>query len=225
MTDERARALVCDIDGTLVDTNYHHAVAWWRAFQRCGVTEVEAWRLHRSIGMGSDKLIASVASQDVEDELGDEIRDAESELYGEMIDEVRPLPGAPELIAELAEAGVEIVLATSAKPDEAEHYVDLLGVRELCDWTSSGDVEDSKPAPDLVEAALEKLSQRPALMLGDTVWDCESAGRAGIASVAVMTGGFGRDELTEAGARRIYDSPNDIRDDVDAFLALVSPAA
>lgn len=224
MTAPRARALVCDIDGTLVDTNYHHAVAWWRAFQSCGVTDVEAWRLHRSIGMGSDLLVAAVAGDDAEDRHGDDIREAESEFYGAMIDEVRPLPGAPELIAELDGAGVEVVLATSAKPEEAEHYVDLLGVRELCAWTSSGDVEDSKPAPDLVEAALGKVSARPALMLGDTVWDCESASRAGIASVAVMTGGFGRDELIGAGARRIYDSPDDIRDELDAFLGLASPA-
>ena len=194
------------MDGTLVDTNYHHALAWYRAFTQHDVV-LPVWRIHRAIGMGGDQLISKLAGDEVEKEKGEDIRAAEKALYMALIHEVRPLPDAHRLVGTLKERGHRVVLASSAKEDEIEHYIDLLEVRELADeWTSSGDVERTKPHPDLVEAALEKAGGGEALMIGDSVWDCEAAKRAGIPSVAVLTGGFSEQELTEAGAARVFDS-------------------
>jgi HAD superfamily hydrolase (TIGR01509 family) len=204
---------ILDIDGTLVDTNYHHAIAWYRALRQHGQI-VPIWRIHRHIGMGGDKLVEAVCGEDVERELGDDIRAAEQPLYMAMIDEVQPLKGSRELIADLKRAGHAVVLASSAKPDEVDHYLDLLGARELCDaWTSSGDVEETKPAPDLVQSALDKVGARPpdAVMVGDTTWDAEAAGRAGLPTIAVLTGGFSEAELRGAGAIEVFDSIEALR--------------
>ena len=198
-----ALAAILDIDGTLVDTNYHHAIAWYRAFLQSGV--VPPWRIHRHIGMGGDQLVAALAGEDFDAEHGDDVRAAEKALYMALIHEVRPLD-ARELIEDLAGDGRAVVLASSAKPDEVEHYLDLLEVRELATgWTDSGDVERTKPEPDLVRAAIEKAGGGPAVMVGDSTWDCEAAGRAGIETVAVLTGGFSEAELREAGAAHVFD--------------------
>jgi HAD superfamily hydrolase (TIGR01509 family) len=204
---------ILDIDGTLVDTNYHHAIAWYRALRQHD-QHVAIWRIHRHIGMGGDKLVESLCGEDVERELGDDIRGAEKPLYMAMIAEVEPLAGARELIADLKERGHTVVLASSAKQDEVEHYLDLLDARELADdWTSSADVEETKPAPDLVRSALDKAGAEPAdaVMIGDTTWDIEAARRAGLPTVAVMTGGFSEAELAEAGAIAVFDSIEALR--------------
>jgi HAD superfamily hydrolase (TIGR01549 family) len=204
-------AAILDVDGTLVDTNYHHAIAWYRAFHRHDVTP-EIWRIHRHIGMGGDQLVGAVAGEEVEERLGDEIRDAEGELYMEMIDEVRPFAGARELIAELRNFADAVVLASSAKEHEVEHYLDLLDARDLAtDWTTSADVESTKPEPDLVHAALGKVGADTGLMIGDTAWDCEAAGRADIPAVGVLTGGFGASELRDAGAVGVFRGVDEIR--------------
>jgi len=144
---------IIDIDGTLVDTNYHHAIAWHRAFRAHGFV-VQLWRIHRHIGMGGDQLVAALIGEDADKEHGEGIRDAEKQAYMSLISEVAPLEGARELILDLKERDHTVVLASSAKPDEVEHYVDLLVVRDLADgWTTSGDVEQTKPKPDLVVAA------------------------------------------------------------------------
>src|SRR6476659_7240139 len=195
---------ILDVDGTLVDTNYHHALAWYRAFTQHDVV-LPVWRIHRAIGMGGDQLVSKLAGDEVEKEKGEDIRTAEKTLYMALIHEVRPLPDAHRLVETLKERGHRVVLASSAKDDEIEHYIDLLDVRELADeWTSSGDVDKTKPHPDLVETALEKAGGGEALMIGDSVWDCEAAKRAGIRSVAVLTGGFSEPELEEAGAAAVF---------------------
>src|SRR5215208_30219 len=161
-----ATAAILDVDGTLVDTNYHHAIAWYRAFRRCDVTP-EIWRIHRHIGMGGDQLVGAVAGDDVEERLGDDIREAEGELYMEMIEEIRPFEGARDLIAELRELADSVVLASSAKEQEVDHYLDLLDARDLAtDWTTSADVEATKPQPDLVNAAMKKAGTGEAVMVG-----------------------------------------------------------
>ena len=204
-------AAILDVDGTLVDTNYHHAIAWYRAFRVHGVTP-PIWRIHRHIGMGGDQLVAAVAGQDIEDRAGDAIREAEGETYMRLIDEVRPLDGARELIADLGECVDAVVLASSAKQHEVDHYLDLLDARDLADgWTTSADVESTKPEPDLVHAALEKGGADAALMIGDTTWDCRAAGRAGIPSVAVLTGGFSEGELLDAGAAAAFEDVATLR--------------
>jgi phosphoglycolate phosphatase-like HAD superfamily hydrolase len=207
-----ATAAILDVDGTLVDTNYHHAIAWYRAFRRHGVT-LPVWRIHRHIGMGGDQLVAALCGDELEDRLGDAVRQTEGELYMELIDEVEPLEGARELIAELGERADRVVLASSAKQHEVGHYLDLLDARELADaWTTSADVESTKPEPDLVRAALEAAAADEGLMIGDTTWDCEAAGRAGVASVAVMTGGFSERELLDAGAAAVFEDLGRLRD-------------
>jgi HAD superfamily hydrolase (TIGR01509 family) len=200
-------AAILDIDGTLVDTNYHHAIAWYRAFLQSGVT-LPLWRIHRHIGMGGDQLVAALAGGDFDAEDGDDVRAAEKALYMAVIHEVRPFADARELLEELDRRGHPMVLASSAKPEEVEHYLDLLGARDLADgWTDSGDVERTKPEPDLVTAAIEKAGARDgAVIVGDSTWDCEAAGRAGIPAVAVLTGGFSEAELRDAGAIRVFES-------------------
>jgi HAD superfamily hydrolase (TIGR01509 family) len=208
---------ILDIDGTLVDTNYHHAVAWYRAFRQHGVV-LPIWRIHRHIGMGGDQLVASLTNDSVEEEKGDDIRAAEKPLYMAFIEEVEPMEGARELISDLKDRGHRVVLASSAKQDEVDHYLDQLDARELADdWTMSDDVESTKPSPDLVQAALEKVGADAgdAVMVGDTTWDIEAAKRAGVATIAVMTGGFGRDELEDAGAAAVYDSVAELRERLD----------
>jgi HAD superfamily hydrolase (TIGR01509 family) len=208
---------ILDIDGTLVDTNYHHAVAWYRAFRQHGVV-LPIWRIHRHIGMGGDQMVESLTDSSTEDEKGDDIRAAEKPLYMAFIDEVEPMKDARQLIVDLKDRGHTVVLASSAKQDELDHYIDQLDVRELADdWTSSADVESTKPEPDLVQAALDKAGATAddAVMVGDTTWDVKAAKRAGVPTIAVLTGGFGHDELEDAGAAQVFDSVAELRSRLD----------
>jgi HAD superfamily hydrolase (TIGR01509 family) len=210
-------AAVLDIDGTLVDTNYHHAIAWYRAFRAHDVT-LPLWRIHRHIGMGGDQLVAALGGDDLEGRHGDSIRGTEAGLYGELIGEVRPLEGARQLIEELKRRVDSVVLASSARAEEVEHYLDLLDARELADdWTTSADVESTKPDPDLVHAALDKAGSDTGLMIGDSRWDCEAAGRAGIACVGLLTGGFSAAELREAGAAAVFEDIGELRSGLDGL--------
>jgi HAD superfamily hydrolase (TIGR01549 family) len=204
-------AAILDIDGTLVDSNYQHAIAWYRALRQHGHV-LPIWRIHRHIGMGGDQLVASLCGDEVEEQQGDDIRDAEKALYMSLIDEVEPLSGARDLIVDLQRMGRRIVLASSAKPDEVEHYLDLLDARGLADaWTTAGDVESTKPEPDLVHAALERAGTDSAVMVGDSTWDCEAAQRAGVQTIAVLTGGFSEQELGDAGAVAVFHSIEELR--------------
>jgi HAD superfamily hydrolase (TIGR01509 family) len=197
---------ILDLDGTLVDTNYHHALAWYRALRQHGRV-IATWRIHRHIGMGGDQIVAALAGEAFERESGDDVRAAEKALYRAIMEETEPLDGARDLVAALKERGHSVVLASSAKADELDHYLDQLGVRELVDgWTSSADVEASKPAPDIVEGALAKAGGHDgAVMIGDSPWDCIAAGRAGVPTVGVLTGGFSAAELREAGAVAVFE--------------------
>ena len=208
-------AVILDVDGTLVDTNYQHAIAWYRAFAEHDIV-LPVWQIHRRIGMGGDQIVADLAGERTEEELGDDIRDAEGDLYGELIDEVRPLEGSRELIVELKDRGHTVVLASSAKEEEVDHYLDLLDARDLADdWTTSADVEATKPEPDLVHAALEKAGSRDGVMIGDSTWDVEAAKRANLETFAVVTGGFSAAELREAGAVAVYESVDELRKALD----------
>ncbi len=205
-------AAILDVDGTLVDSNYFHAVAWYRAFGVHGHT-LPMWRIHRAIGMGGDQLVAALLDDAAEEREGDAIRAAETERYGELVDEVRPLEGARDLIEDLKGRGHRVVLASSAKPDEVDHYLDLLDARDLADaWTTSGDVERTKPAPDLVQSALDRIGGGPAVMIGDSVYDCQAAANAGVDTIAVLTGGFSDAELRRAGATIVFASIVQLRE-------------
>ena len=204
-------AAILDVDGTLVDTNYHHAIAWYRAFKQHDVT-LSTWRIHRHQGMGGDQIVAALAGDNVEKEKGDDIRAAEAVLYPQLIHEVEPLEGARDLIQALREADREVVLASSAKEEEIDHYLDLLDCRDLVTgWTTSADVENTKPEPDLIKAALDKLDSDEAVMVGDSTFDIEAAKRAGVETIAVLTGGFSHEELKEAGAVAIFESLPELR--------------
>lgn len=211
-TGELTALAILDVDGTLVDSNYQHTLAWGRAFADAGV-EVPLWKVHRHIGMGGDQLVGAVAGERVEHEAGERVRERQGERYQELIGEVRPLPGARELIQRLRSAGRVVVLASSAKQEELDHYLELLGARGFAHgWTSAADVEATKPEPDLVRAALA-IGERhgwepgdPAAMLGDSVWDIEAAKRADVPASAVLSGGFGERELRDAGAVAVYES-------------------
>jgi HAD superfamily hydrolase (TIGR01549 family) len=214
--------IVLDVDGTLVDTNYQHAIAWHRAFHDHGY-RVAIWEIHRHIGMGGDQLVESLVGEDGEREDGDDLRDAHSEAYSKLIGEVEAMEGASELITDLDDAGATVILASSAQKEELDRYVDLLDVGErIAGATSSADAERTKPHPELVQTALEKYgSGGPALMIGDSTWDVKAAKAAGVPTLALLTGGFAEAELREAGAVEVKGSLVALRDDgVDAVLAL-----
>jgi HAD superfamily hydrolase (TIGR01549 family) len=212
---------ILDVDGTLVDTNYHHALAWHRALHDHG-HRVQMWKVHRHIGMGGDQILDSLIGEEAAAADGDAIREAEAEPYGELIGEVEPLEGARELIETLRQEGNTVILASSAKQEEVDHYLDLLEARELVDdWTTSADVEATKPEPDLVRAALDKAgNDNPSVMVGDSVWDVEAAKRAGVPTLAVLTGGFSEEELREAGAAEVVEAIADLRVDRQALEEL-----
>ncbi len=206
---------VLDVDGTLVDTNYHHALAWFRAFRRFGIT-LAVWRIHRQIGMGADKLVGAVAGDRVESEHGDEIRAAHAEEYEPMLDEAVAFEGARELLVEIRRRGFRLVLASSANPHHVDRYLDVLDARQLADaWTSSGDVEQTKPEPELIEVAVGKVGGAGAVVVGDSPWDCVAASRLGAPTLAVRTGGFSVGELEEAGAQQVYESLLELHRDLD----------
>jgi HAD superfamily hydrolase (TIGR01549 family) len=202
---------ILDIDGTLVDTNYQHTIAWYRAL-RAHDAHIATWQIHRHIGMGGDKMVSALMGDEFEERHGDDVRAAEGERYMELIDEVEPFAGARGLIEDLKARGHIAVLASSAKPEEVEHYLDLLDARELADdWTHSGDVEETKPAPDLVQTALDKAGGGEAVMIGDTPWDIRAAAEAGVPTVAVLTGGFSEAELRDAGAAAVFEDIAQLR--------------
>ena len=208
--------VVLDVDGTLVDSVYVHVTAWMRAFRGIGVP-VEGWRIHRAIGMGGDRLVAEVAGRRVEEALGDQVRELHDQEYDDAVAGVLPLPGADDLLETLKQRGFAVVLASSGTKTQTEQALDLLDRADLADgWVCSADVDTSKPAPDLVEAAIARVGGGHAVMVGDAVWDVAAARSAGIDAIGLRCGGFGEAELRDAGALSVFDSPQDL---VDRFEA------
>jgi HAD superfamily hydrolase (TIGR01509 family) len=216
--------VVLDVDGTLVDTNYQHAIAWHRALRSHGHV-VQLWEIHRHIGMGGDQLVAALIGEEGERSEGEAIREAEGRAYGELIGEVEAMHGASELLEELREDGAKAILASSAKAEEVERYIDLLDASELVEgWTSAADVERTKPHPDLVHAAVEKVGcEGPVVMVGDSTWDVKAAEAAGVPTLAVLTGGFSEAELRQAGAAEVCESIGELRKDRQALARLAAP--
>lgn len=204
MTDT-ALTVIFDVDGTLVDSSYHHAVAWNRAFRECGLT-VPIWRIHRAIGMGGDKLVSEVAGEVVEEKMGDVLRTRWADNYQEMHPEIAPLPGARELIEKLQGRSYTVCVASSGSKEDTEFALDLLGVRSMISTVVTGDdAESSKPSPDIFTTAWEKTGKGPAVVVGDSVYDVEAAAKLGLSCVTVRTGGFGEAELDGAGAVCVLD--------------------
>ncbi|GAA4672253.1 HAD family hydrolase [Nocardioides nanhaiensis] len=200
------RAVVLDVDGTLLDSVYHHTVAWTRALADTPL-QVPAWRVHRAIGMGGDKLVEHVAGARAEQEWGPELRERWEQEYDRLLEEPRLLEGARELLVHLRASGLLVGLASSGIPRHAARAMELLDADELADAVlTSEDAEGSKPDPDLVTQALEELGTGAAAMVGDAVWDVRAGTAAGIPTLAVCSGGYGRDELLGAGAVQVFES-------------------
>lgn len=215
---------IFDIDGTLVDSNYQHALAWYRAFRTHDLT-VPVWQLHRAIGMGGDLLVAHVTNDDIEAELGDDLRDAWTNEFDRLIDEIRPFDGAQELLVEVRRRGFKIVLASSGQTAHVERFLDLFAGRELADaWTTSDDVATSKPDPGILRTALHKVDGTLGVVIGDSTWDCVAATSLGLPALTVLTGGFALSELTNSGATRVFDSLTHLLYDIDT-TALGQPNA
>lgn len=214
-----------DIDGTLLDSTYHHTLAWARAFAECGEV-VPAWLIHRHIGMGGDRLVPAVTDERTEARIGDEVRERWERAYDEVIDQTRLLPGAQDLLGALRRAGLKVVLASSSIPRHAQHALRLLDAERHADaWTTSEDAEEAKPDPELLDRALEQVSGRRAVMIGDATWDVLAASRRGIPTIGLRCGGFGAAELREAGAVVVYDDPAALAADLDgALAAAVAPS-
>jgi HAD superfamily hydrolase (TIGR01549 family) len=220
MTDRRTRVdtVVLDIDGTLVDSNYHHTLAWSRAFAAQG-HHVPCWRIHRAIGMGGDRLVAAVAGDEVERRDGEAVRDSWEREFDPMLDELTVLPGARELLSALRERGVRVVLASSSIPRHAERGLQLLDAETRVDAaTTSEDAEESKPDPELLEAAIERVDGGASLVVGDSVWDVEAANRLGLPTVALTSGGSGEEELRAAGAAWVFADAEELLDHLDRVL-------
>ncbi|CAA9319477.1 MAG: HAD-superfamily hydrolase, subfamily IA, variant 1 [uncultured Nocardioidaceae bacterium] len=217
-----ADTAIFDVDGTLVDTNYQHALAWYRAFRRYGITR-PLWRIHRGIGMGGDTFVPQIGGEDVEREHGDDLREAWTEEFDRLITEIQPFEATSRLLQEVKDRGFRLVLASSGKTKHVEAFLDLFGGRDLADaWTTSDDAEKSKPEPDIVQTALAKVEGASGVMIGDSVYDCIAAGRIGIPTIAVRTGGFSTEELGQAGASRVFDSLGELHDALDS-TALAAP--
>jgi HAD superfamily hydrolase (TIGR01549 family) len=209
--------VVIDVDGTLLDSNYHHTIAWARAFEHVGET-VSLWRIHRHIGMGGDLLIEAVAGKDFAREQGEGVQDRWEKEFDQLIEETRLLPGAKQLLEQLQERGVKVALASSAIPKHAEYAIELLDAERLADAaTTADDAEEAKPDPELIEAALDRVKGSKACMIGDSVWDVEAASRRDLPTIGLLTGGYGRQELLDAGARAVYE-------DLDELLAHLDDA-
>jgi len=201
--------ILFDVDGTLVDTTYLHTVAWWEALRQNDADAPMA-EIHRSIGMGSDKILDHLLGPDRDTDQDDKLSQAHDILYGAWWERLRPLPGAADLLRACAERGLTVVLASSAKQDELKQLRRVVDADDVIEAaTSSADAEQSKPAPDILQAALDQSGVDPAncVFVGDAVWDVKAAAKLDIPCIGLTCGGTSAAELTEAGAVATYENP------------------
>ena len=211
-------AILFDIDGTLVDSNYLHVHAWQRAFAEVGVS-VESWRIHRGIGMDGSSLLEELMPEDSSSEdTKARAKDLHSRFYQETAHLLKPLPGTRRLLDLVAATGLQVVLATSAPEDELALLRKVLDQDEIVSAvTSSGDVDTAKPKPDIVEVALQRagVGADRAVFVGDSIWDIRAAARAGVECIGVESGGVDRLRLQDEGAVAVYRNPRDLADQLD----------
>lgn len=211
--------VIIDIDGTLVDSNYHHALAWYRALRRFNLA-VPIWQIHRAIGMGGDQLVAHLAGDDIESAHGDGLRDAWSQEFQPLLGEICAFSDAVALLREIKNRGLPLVLASSGAPEHVDAYLDLVDGKRYADaWTTSADAQNTKPAPDLLAIALRKAGGGHAIMIGDSPWDVLAADKLAIPTFTVLTGGFSDAELRASGAAEVYSSLDEVQDHLDQLLA------
>jgi HAD superfamily hydrolase (TIGR01549 family) len=217
-------ALIFDLDGTLVDTVYAHVFAWQRALAEAGMP-IDGWRIHRRIGMSGGLFTRAVGRElgrPLTDEEVEAIQTRHGQLYRELLPERRPLPGAVDLLRELADAGVPYGIATSGRRPEIDASLDALGVGADTVVVERGDVLRAKPEPGLFLACSERLGIAPedCYVIGDAVWDLLAARRARMLSVGLLSGGYGEDELTRAGAFRVYRDAEELGQSLDELGVL-----
>jgi HAD superfamily hydrolase (TIGR01509 family) len=208
--DRTYRAVILDVDGTLIDSNAAHVEAWAEALREHGF-DIPAAEIWPHVGKGGDQLLPAVAGLDKERGVGKQVAERRAQIFQKRLPTLRPFPGAHQLVARLHDEGRKLVVASSSQPDEVGKLLDLAGVRGLLDdIASAGDAAHSKPAPDIVEAALDRLGVPPeeTVMLGDTPYDIQAAGKAGVGVIAFRCGGFADEALQ--GALALYDGPEDL---------------
>jgi phosphoglycolate phosphatase-like HAD superfamily hydrolase len=209
---ETPSALVLDVDGTLLDTNYLHVIAWWEAFRDAG-HEVSGFDIHRAIGRGSDDLVATLIGEPDES-----IVEGHAKNWAPLREQCIPFHGVPELIRACAERGMKVVYCTSGSPEDIDDFRAKIGCDDVVDAVvSSSDVEKSKPEPDIVRAALEAVGVEAdrAVMLGDTVYDVRAAHAAGVTCIGLVCGGMSEQELREAGADAVYGNVAELLEGLD----------
>ena len=214
-TPERAiEGVILDVDGTLVDSNRLHAQAWFDAMREAGLAGGTVADVQRLIGMGSDKLLPAATGVDVGSEVGRRVAERRAELFRTLyLPTVRPVPGARELVETLRDSGYRLAVASSAEPEELARLLDVVGVGWLGERATSADeVDESKPEPDVVRAALRELDLPPerVALIGDTPYDVEAGTRAGVTVVAVRSGGW--DDAGLRGAAAVYRDAAELRD-------------
>lgn len=208
------RAVLFDLDGTLVDSVYQHVLAWREALEREGI-ELSVWRIHRRIGMSGGLLVNALlreTGQPVTREESERIRRSHAEAYAKLVDQVRPLPGARELLSYLSQSSVPWAIATSGWLESARPALEMLGVGPETPIITRDQVRHAKPDPDLFLAAAQRLGVHieTSVVVGDSVWDLLAAQRARALGVGLLSGGYGEDELDRAGAYRVYQDPADL---------------
>jgi phosphoglycolate phosphatase len=224
-TDCPFDTVVLDIDGTLIDSVYAHAWSWIEAFRQVGI-DVPGWRIHRVIGMGGDRLVGAVTNGTVEEQVGDQVRARQSDLYADLSEHLTRTPGATELLQALKSRGLRVALASSGSRDDTEHAIDLLEARSVIDGAVSGDdAEETKPDTEPIRRAIDSVGGEDAVLVGDAVWDMEAAGRAGCPALGLRTGGIAADELLAAGAAHVYDDPAALTFLLDEALMIAAAAA
>lgn len=207
-------AFLFDLDGTLVDSVFRHVQAWQEALLQAGLA-VPAWRIHRRIGMSGSNLVRALLRETGHEMKEDEIKQAEKrhgEAYDRLVGDVKPLPGARELLDQLTRLQIPWAIITSSKPEKAQPVLKKLGITSEDTVVTRGEVQRAKPEPDPFYVGAERLGMeiRDCVVIGDSVWDLLSAQRARALGVGVLTGGWGKDELERAGAYRVYDDPADL---------------
>jgi HAD superfamily hydrolase (TIGR01509 family) len=213
----KKRGVLFDVDGTLIDSSYFHAFAWWQAFRREGL-DVQISDIHRCVGMGGDKLVRHLVP-DCTDELEEELKSAHGAVFSTFWLSLRAFDAARDLLAACSDAGLAVGLASSAQQRDLDVSRRVLDAGASIDaWTSSNDADASKPEPDILLACLDKLGLRPedVVFVGDAVWDVKAAGSIGIPAIALTCGGISEGELRDAGAAEVYDNPRHLLENLES---------
>jgi HAD superfamily hydrolase (TIGR01509 family) len=216
------RGVLFDLDGTLVDTVYLHAVCWWQALRQHGL-DIDTARVHRAIGMGSDRILDHLAPDRVDRDHDDAIRAAHGSLYAQYWDRIRPTAGARDLVRAVDARGLRVVFASSAGPPELAAVRRALDVDQQVDTaTGAADAPTSKPAPDIVAVALQRCGMDPAeaVFVGDSVWDAQACQALSVPCIGLLTGGWCAGELRDAGAVETYDDPRALLRALDRSILL-----